>query len=181
MYHTATFKQNTFLKDAFLIIGLSLLFGLIAMIKIPLPFSPIPVVFTCQAILIAPVLFGRKAVYAVVAYLAEGIMGLPVFAGGNSGLAYFMGPTGGYLIGYLIASFIVAMLCERVENKSSAKLFFILLFGTLFIFVFGLPHLALFVGSENALRLGFYPFIALDVIKLMVGVKALKKLEKRLA
>lgn len=170
-----TLKQESRFKTVFLVLGLSLLFGLIALIKIPLPFSPIPMVFTVQAVLLASALFGRKATYAVGAYLAEGLMGLPVFAGGNSGLAYFMGPTGGYLVGFLIASFVVAMLTEKFENRTPARLFLILLSGNALVFVFGLPHLALFVGSENALRMGLYPFVGFDVLKLLLGTQLIRK------
>lgn len=171
----AAIKVENRFNDIFLVLGASLLLGLISLIKIPLPFSPIPIVLTPQAVILLSVLMGRKGVYAVAAYLAEGIAGIPVFAGGNCGLAYFLGPTGGYLVGYLVASCAVALLVERIKDRSSVKLFLAMLAADALIFAFGLFHLAFFVGVENALRLGLYPFIGFNMLKLLAAHQLIKK------
>lgn len=174
MHAIAFPNTDTRLKDVFMILGVSLLIGLVAWIKVPLPFTPVPVAFSPQAVILFSLLLGRKAVYAAMTYLVLGAIGLPLFAGGGSGLAYLFGPTGGYLVGYLVTAFVVGHLCEKIENRTPAKIFALMLVGNALVFAFGLPHLALFVGGENAIRLGLLPFIAGDVAKL-IGINYLLK------
>ncbi len=168
-------KTQDILKSVLIVLGVSGLLSLSAWVSIPLPFSPVPVSFTAQLVLLFAALLGRKGAYATCAYVAQGAMGLPVFAGGGFGIAYLLGPTGGYLIGFVIASYVVGVLSEQMKEKSAAKMFGIMLMGNALIYVFGLPHLALMIGGSNALKYGLYPFIAADVLKLMVAQRAFKR------
>lgn len=170
-------KSQKLFKDVFIVLSISVLFSLSAWIAMRLPFSPIPISFTAQLILMLSVLLGKRGAYATWAYLAQGAMGLPVFSNGNCGLAYMLGPTGGYLIGWAIASFVVAILTEQLREKSPSKVFLIMMFGNALIYVFGLPYLALIVGTANALKLGLYPFIATDILKLILVNRSLKALK----
>jgi len=167
-------KDQSFLRNLFIVLATSVLFSLSAWISIPLPFTPVPISFTAQIILLFSLLLGKRGAYATVAYLAQGAMGLPVFANGAGGIGYFFGPTGGYLIGFAIASFVVGLFSERMKEKSPSKVFGLMLAGNALIYAFGLPHLALLVGYKNAFRLGLYPFVATDILKLFLAQKALK-------
>lgn len=151
------------------ILGASLLLCFAAWISLRLPFTPVPIVFTPQMVLFLSVLLGKRAPLAVGAYLLEGAMGLPVFAGGASGIVHLLGPTGGYLFGYLAASYVVG----RISAKTPVRAFGSMLLGNALIYLFGLPHLATFVGWENALKMGFYPFVALDLLKLLIAHSSL--------
>jgi len=168
-------KPNVFLKEILLVVGMSVLFALSAWISIPFPFTPVPISFTCQLILLASVFLGKRGSYATLVYLSQGLMGLPVFAGGGSSIAYFLGPTGGYLIGFAVASYVVGTLSEQIEEKTGIKCFALMLVGNALIYLFGLPHLALMIGAQNALKLGLYPFILTDLLKLMLAAKLLKR------
>lgn len=171
---TSLIKDQSFLRNFLIVLATSVLFGLAASISIPLPFTPVPISFTAQLILLFSVLLGKRGSYATLAYLAQGAMGLPVFANGASGIGCFLGPTGGYLIGFAVASFVVGSFSDRMREKSGSKIFGLMLAGNALFYVFGLPHLALIVGSQNALKFGLYPFIATDILKLILAQRALK-------
>lgn len=176
-HHFSLTKNLSKLHTVFVVIALSLFFALISSISIRIPFTPVPVHFTGQCVLLFSVLLGRRATYATLLYLGEGLIGLPVFSNGGFGLMHLLGPTGGYLIGYAIASYVVATLSEKLEAKTPVKIFGILLLGNALLYVFGLPVLGIYVGSSLALKCGFYPFIATDLLKLIVGQRALKALK----
>lgn len=167
-------KEQNLIKDIFIVLAISILFGISSWIAIPLPFTPVPVSFTAQLILLSAVIFGRRGAYATLAYLAQGAMGLPVFSNGGCGIAYILGPTGGYLIGFAVAAYVVGLFSERMKEKSDAKIFGLMLIGNALFYVFGLPHLALMIGQANALKFGLYPFIATDILKLILAHRALK-------
>ncbi len=169
-------KTQNITKDFLIVFGASILLALSAWISIRLPFTPVPICFTAQLVLLFSVLLGKRGTYATLLYLGQGLAGLPVFANGGSGLAYILGPTGGYLIGFAIASYVVATIIEKMERKSPSKTFLIMVFGNMLMYVFGIPHLALLVGGSNALKFGLYPFIGPDIFKLMIAHRALKKL-----
>ena len=85
-----------------------------AYIKIPIPFSPVPITLQVFFIFLAGAMLGaRWGTLSVIVYLLLGIVGLPVFSGGASGLGVLLGPTGGYLIGFVVAAFLVGTLCEK--------------------------------------------------------------------
>ncbi|MBS0630041.1 MAG: biotin transporter BioY [Verrucomicrobia bacterium] len=174
---TSLVKDQSFLRNLFIVLATSAVFGLVASISIPLPFTPVPISFTAQLILLFSVLLGKRGAYATFAYLAQGAIGLPVFANGASGIGCFLGPTGGYLIGFAVASYVVAVFSERMREKSASKTFGLMLVGNVLFYVFGLPHLALVVGAEKALMFGLFPFIATDILKLILAQKALKALK----
>lgn len=174
--HSLQTKSLKAVNDLLIVVGASILLALSAWISIRLPFTPVPISFTAQLVLLLSVLMGRKGTYATFLYFGQGLAGLPVFANGGAGLAYILGPTGGYLIGFMIASFIVGTISERIQEKSPTKTFLLMTFGNVLMYVFGLPHLALLVGGTNALKYGLYPFIGPDIFKLMFAQQALRKL-----
>jgi biotin transport system substrate-specific component len=138
----------------------SLLMALSAQIEIPLGFTPVPITGQTFAVLLIGALFGsRRGALAVCTYLIEGISGLPVFAGGAFGIVHLFGPTGGYLIGFIPAAFMVGFLAERGWDRNIVKTIFSMLLGYVIIFVCGLSWLSTFVGTDRVLELGFIPFI----------------------
>jgi len=162
-------KSQIFQRDFLTILGVSILFALSSWIAIPLPFIPVPISFTVHLILFFSVFLGKRGALATSLYFAQGIVGLPVFSNGHGGIAYLLGPTGGYLIGYVIASSVIGLLSEQLKEKTPSKIFGLMLLGNLLIFACGLPQLSLFVGVSNALNLGFYPFLGGDFIKLILA------------
>jgi len=144
-------------------------------ISIPLWFTPIPIATQNIAVLMTGAFLGAKrGAAAVFAFLAQGAMGLPVFANGDGGFHVFLGPRGGYLIGYLIAAFIVGYL---IEKKRSPALAFTA--ANLAIFACGAAYLATFVGFSQAFFLGIAPFLFGDFLKILLCVKVFNWKKKR--
>jgi biotin transport system substrate-specific component len=135
--------------------------------KLKVPFYPVPMTMQTFAVLLIGVAFGVRLGLATVAlYLAEGAAGLPVFAGTPErgiGLAYMLGPTGGYLLGFALAVTLTGWIAER--RRDAAGLALAVAAGNLVIYVPGLLWLAKFVGFEAALGLGLAPFVVGDLLK----------------
>jgi biotin transport system substrate-specific component len=111
--------RNRLLTDAALIITGSLLVAVMAQISIPLPPSPVPITGQTFAVLIVGAVLGSKRGAASLAlYLAQGALGLPVFAEFKSGLVTLFGPTGGYLFGFVVAAYVVGLLAERGLDRN---------------------------------------------------------------
>lgn len=139
-----------------------------AQISIPLPYVPI----TGQTLALTVVGFalGRKAgTAAVLAYLAEGAMGLPVFANGAAGIGALLGPSGGYLIGFVPTAYVLGYFSDKGVLKSYAKSIAVALSATAITFVFGLAQLSFFVPADQLLAVGLYPFIVSGIIKAVLA------------
>ena len=174
-------RAESMALKAALVMGGSLLLWLSA--KVQVPFWPVPMTLQTLAILgLAAVLGSRLGTAAVLAYIAQGAAGLPVFAGTPEkgiGLAYMMGPTGGYILGFVLAAFAVGWLAERGWARHPLKLFIAALLGVALIHAPGLLWLAQFTGWEKVLAFGFWPFIGGDMLKAAIvalGVPAAWKL-----
>jgi biotin transport system substrate-specific component len=154
-----------------LVLGASWLIALSAQIAFQIPFSPVPVTGQTLVVLLCGLILGKKiAASAVATYLLQGAAGLPFFAGGKSGIATLLGPTGGYLFGFLAAAYIVGMLSELRYNRSPLQAATTLLLGNIVIYLFGLVWLARFSGEAQALQLGLYPFLVGDAVKLGLAI-----------
>ena len=152
--------------DAALIVGFSLLIALSARIAAPLPFSPVPVTGQTLAVLLTGALLGsRRGALSVLAYLAQGAIGLPVFAAGGAGFVWLLGPTGGYLFGFVAAAFVTGLLAERGWDRRFGTTLAMMVIGSAVIYLAALPYLAGFVGAQRALAVGLYPFIVGDLAK----------------
>jgi biotin transport system substrate-specific component len=158
------------LYDVALIIGGSLLIGLCANVKVWLPFSPVPVTGQTFAVLMLGALLGsRRGCLAVLAYILEGAAGLPVFAAGV-GSAALLGPTGGYLFGFIPAVYITGRLAEKGWDRRVGTVVLAMIFGNLAIYTFGLFWLCCMIGFNTAvLTLVLYPFIIGDSIKIILA------------
>ncbi len=170
----AVVPRRTAWQRGLLILGGSLFIALAAQIAVPLPFTPVPITGQTLAVLLVGALLGsRLGSLTVLAYLAEGAMGLPVFAGGAFGLARLVGPTGGYLFGFVLAAFVVGWLCERGWDRRIITAALALIAGNGVIYLVGIPWLAVFVGGERALALGLWPFLPGDALKIALAMWAL--------
>ena len=165
-------RTAAWLRD-FLLISISALFvAALAQVKIPLPFTPVPITGQTFAVLLVGATIGSKrGVASLALYTAMGAFGLPFFAGGASGLAYLSGPTLGYLVGFVAAAYVVGLLAERGLERSVHTSFFPFLVGTLVIYIFGAGWLSILFGIEKAFMLGVLPFLVGDAIK--IGLAAL--------
>ncbi|HSX12385.1 MAG TPA: biotin transporter BioY [Rhabdochlamydiaceae bacterium] len=171
-------QRDSFLRSLCIVLGASIIISLCAPLSFPLPFTPIPVAIAAQVVLLLSVLLGsQRATLAVIAYLIQGAMGLPVFAGGGSSILRLAGPTGGYLLGYVLAAFVTGLICEKMKRRTEGKVFAAMAAGNLVIFVCGLAHLSHFVPMGSLLLLGFFPFIVGEIVKLILAQRALKALK----
>jgi len=150
-----------------------------AYITLPLPFSPVPVTAQTMAVLACGLFLGPVAgAVTVLAYITEGALGLPVFAGGSAGLAKILGPTGGYLLGFVLAAFVVGVFSKKVKAMTYGRLTGVLTLGTAVIFACGLPVVAMFAPEGKVLEMGLLPFLPGAAIK-VVAVASLLSFYKR--
>ena len=153
---------------AFLIVFGSLLLAVSAQIKIP--FYPVPVTGQTLVVLLIGMTYGpRLGGATVVAYLLQGAMGLPVFAGAAVGIAALVGPTGGYLAGFLVAAVVMGFLAERGMGRSVISTVIAMMIGNAVIYAMGVSWLSSFIGMEKALMFGMVKFLYGDALKLAVA------------
>jgi biotin transport system substrate-specific component len=152
--------------------GLALLGALVlaASAKVQVPFYPVPMTLQTLAVLTLGALFGARLAAATVAlYLGEGLIGLPVFAGAVAGPVYVAGPTGGYLVGFLLAAALVGWLAERGWTRGWLPALAAMTLGHFVIFVAGFAWLAPPLGAEKAWAVGVAPFAAATVAKTLLA------------
>src|SRR5918994_6011094 len=135
--------------------------------KVQVPFYTVPMTMQTLVVLLVGMAFGARLGIATVAlYLAEGAVSLPVFAGTPEkgiGLAYMTGPTGGYLLGFILAAALAGWIVER--RRDAAGLALAVVAGSVAIYAPGVLWLATFVGFGRALELGLVPFLWGDLLK----------------
>lgn len=166
--------RSRLLTDTLLIMVGSLFVALLAQVSIPLPFTPVPITGQTFAVLLVGAMLGsRRGAASLALYTIEGVAGLPVFAGGVSGLARLFGPTGGYLLGFIAAAYVVGLLAERGLDRSWRTSLLPFAVGTLVIYLCGVTWLAAFIGFDKAPVGGLYPFLVGDLIKLALAAAAL--------
>ncbi len=162
--------RTSILTDAALIVLGSLLVAALAQARILLPFTPVPITGQTFAVLLIGALLGSKRGAAAIGlYLLEGGLGLPFFSGGGAGWAFLAGPTGGYLIGFVAAAFLVGLLTERGLDRRVQTALPAFLLGAVVIYAFGLLGLARFVGLQNAFVAGVAPFLVGDALKVVLA------------
>ena len=169
-------EKFSIITTLFTIVTCSFLLILSAKIKVDL--YPVPMTLQPLAVLLIAMLCGRNiAVASVSFYLFQGIIGLPVFAYGG-GLIYLMGPTGGFLFGFLISSIIVGELADRGWGQSLFKSIFTMLIGMFIIYFFGIMQLSVIKGFDFAIINGLKPFIIGDFYKLLLAALLLPQIWK---
>jgi biotin transport system substrate-specific component len=165
----ALIREKIETRDVLLCLLGSLLLAFSSQLSIPLWFTPIPLVVQNTLALSMGLLLGKKrGAAAVFAFLMQGALGLPVFAGGAAGFAVLMGPRAGYLVGYLVGAYLVGYLMEKTKSSLLA-----MIAGGLAIYACGASWLALFVGVDKAFMLGVAPFVLGDALKTAACVSLL--------
>ena len=161
------------LRNVLLIAAASILTALAARIAIPVPWSPVPLTGQTFAVLLSGAVLGaRRAFLAQTLYLAEGALGLPVFAGGATGFAIFAGPTGGYLLAFPFAAALTGALAERGWDRRFLTMLAAMLLGSTVIFAPGLIQLSRFVPPGQLLAAGLLPFVPGDLVKSVLAALA---------
>jgi biotin transport system substrate-specific component len=146
-----------------------------AQVSTPLPFTPVPITLQTFVVVLTGALLGsRRGAAAVIAYLAEGIAGLPVFSLGRAGFSHLLGPTGGYLVGFVVAAWLVGCLVERRLASTILGVLIVLIVGHLVPYVTGVAWLSVSLGISKALLLGFAPFLIGEALKVVASVGIIK-------
>ena len=163
-------------EAALALIGTALL---VISAKVSVPFYPVPMTLQTLAVMAIAAAYGmRLGTLTVVAYLAEGLVGLPVFSATMAaGPLYFLGPTGGFLVGFIVLALIVGYAADRGWDRSFARLFGAMIAADAIVFVLGFAWLALFaqagghtgIGFANAWRYGVTPFLLGDALKIALA------------
>ena len=160
--------QRSALKNATLVLGLSLLTAVCAQVAIPLPFTPVPLTLQTFAVLAGAAALGpQRALAAQVLYVALALVGFPVLAGGASGSTSVFGATGGYLLGFIVASYVVGAIARRGATTSIAGTVSSYVAGTATIYALGVSWLAVTtkMSMSEAVMAGMVPFLIGDAIK----------------
>jgi biotin transport system substrate-specific component len=172
--------QLEFYHKVILAISFACLTGVLAQVRFYIPWSPVPLTGQTFAVLISAVVLGKWwGGISQTIYVGVGLAGVPWFAGLNGGLGYFMGPTGGYLIGFILAAFFLGYCIDSyVKSRKYWTMLALMLFAN-FVIVFGLGLLQLYgwvalttgttVDIWGLLMMGFIPFIIGDTIKIAIA------------
>ncbi|HSW00526.1 MAG TPA: biotin transporter BioY [Sedimentisphaerales bacterium] len=166
-------KRHALIYDTALVAGGSLVIAGSAQIAVGLP---VPVTGQTFAVLMLAALLGsRRGVLCVLAYLAEGLMGLPVFSQGRAGPAMFFGPTGGFLLGFVPAAYVVGSLAERGWDRRAITTMLAMVLGSVAMYACGLAWLSCLDNllgrplGGSVLAVGLYPFLVGDVLKIVLA------------
>lgn len=170
------------LKETVLTVAGVLAIAILAQVAMPLPFTPVPMTGQTLAVLLIGASYGsRRAFRTTAAYIGAGALGMPFFANATSGMGAVLGATGGYLIGFLVAAYLMGFIADRgyfQRVKSAVPLF---LLGHACIFICGMAVLGVFVGYDQVLALGFLPFIPGLIIKTVAAGVILPSLHRLVA
>ncbi|MCD6048190.1 MAG: bioY [Gammaproteobacteria bacterium] len=176
----ALFLNNV--KVLFLSRGIRMALAFIAICivaQLSIPLKPVPITFQDSAILLLAMLLPETEILIVVStYLVLGTIGLPIFAGFSAGWPVLLGPTGGYLLGFLPAALLANCMLAWFKTRSLLSYFTSAALGTLIVFVFGIAWLAHLVGLSAAYHFGLVPFLLTETIKLLSLVLLLKVLHR---
>src|SRR3989344_4649866 len=166
------FRNRNIFLDTFMILASVAFLGVMANIQIPL--WPVPITMQTFGVFAIAFFFGsRKGFLSILAYVLAGLVGFGVFAGHSSGMKVLLGPSGGYIIGFLFMAFFVGLMIENGYGRSRKNILMCMLAGEVILYVFGLAGLWYYLGSVpflKVLQFGLFPFIIGDTIKAMAAV-----------
>ena len=157
-------KEKETFKNILLVLGGVAFLSIMSQVLIPLPYTPVPISLGTFGVTLMALLYGRKLGTAtILSYVAAGSLGAPIFAGGKAGSLF--SPTGGYILGYIVATIILGYLADRGVTKSYVKTILSLLLSSAIILTLGSLVLSLFVPGKNAFMIGVLPFLPGDALK----------------
>ena len=165
----ADFVPSSVVSNTALIFGGAMFVGLLAQISIPLSFTPVPVTGqTLGVLLVGPALGGRRALASLVLYVAAGLAGVPWFAHGASG---YPSATFGYLLGFVLASYVLGLAAQRGVDRSILRSIPAMLLAEVVVFALGVTWLkfALDASVSQAIAWGLTPFVLGEVMKAVVA------------
>ena len=166
--------SSTLTKNVALVIGATLLMGILGRFAMPLPFTPVPLTLANFGVLLVGLTLGsRRGFAALTLYLAAGAMGAPVFApSALSGVAQLLGPTGGYLISYPFVAFLAGWIAEG-GPKTFTRYALASVAGEILLFVSGVAWIMVLLHAPlaRAANFGLYPFIFAEVIKVLAAAE----------
>lgn len=168
----AFIPHSNVLTDVLLVVAGAGFVALAAQIEIHLGFTPVPITLQTFAVLLVGAALGSLlGVAALALYLLAGVIGAPVYAGGEGGWEWIEGATGGYLVGFVLAAGVAGLLAERHWDRRLATAVTALLTGNILVYVFGLPWLAHVadLGWQETFEQGLYPFVVGDLAKLYLA------------
>ena len=176
----AAARLQTLGRRVLLAVAGALVVALAAQVEVPLPFTPVPITLQPLAVLVVGGVLGSSGgAAALITYLAMGMMGLPIFAGGAGGAHYLLGLTGGYLLAFPVAALVTGWL-TRSESAGVLRVLLACAAGMVVIHVGGVAQLAILGGdSAQAFRLGFVPFLTNDLVKIGLAAALLLVLRPR--
>lgn len=157
-------KEKETFKNILLVLGGVAFLSIMSQILIPLPYTPVPISLGTFGVTLMALLYGRKLGTAtILSYVVAGSLGAPIFAGGKAGSLF--SPTGGYILGYIVATIILGYLADRGVTKSYVKTILSLILSSAIILTLGSLVLSLFVPGKNAFMIGVLPFLPGDALK----------------
>ena len=157
-------KEKETFKNILLVLGGVAFLSIMSQIMIPLPYTPVPITLGTFGVTLMALLYGRKLGTAtILSYVVAGSLGAPIFAGGKAGSLF--SPTGGYILGYIIAVVILGYLADKGVTKSYVKTILSLLLSSAIILTLGALVLSLFMPGKNAFMIGVLPFLPGDALK----------------
>ena len=154
-----------------------------AFIHVPLPFSLVPITLqTLFTYMAGALLGGYLGALSQLIYVLIGIAGLPIFAGGNASLSVLVGPTGGYLVGFIAGSFVIGKMTEAKKNNSLLWLLTCMIVGTSIIYALGVIQLMnwMKIDLDKAVIVGVAPFVAGDVLKMSMAAYTAHRIRRML-
>ena len=157
-------KEKETFKNILLVLGGVAFLSIMSQVLIPLPYTPVPISLGTFGVTLMALLYGRKLGTAtILSYVAAGRLGAPIFAGGKAGSLF--SPTGGYILGYIVATIILGYLADKGVTKSYVKTILSLMLSSAIILTLGSLVLSLFVPGKNAFMIGVLPFLPGDALK----------------
>ncbi|MFB3896190.1 MAG: biotin transporter BioY [bacterium] len=159
-----------------------ILTALSAFVRVPLPFTPVPLTLqTLMVVLLGAVLGKKYGTITQMSYVLIGILGAPIFTGASFGLMQLAGPTGGYLIGFIAAAYLVGKLIPKTNSVSFLRIFSMMVIGSIPILLFGTIQLFFLMqlSWKQAFIIGFLPFIPGDIIKSFIAAGIYHRIQSR--
>jgi biotin transport system substrate-specific component len=163
-------------RDVLLVAGGVLFMALLAQVAVPVPGSPVPITGqTLGVVLTAATLGALRGTLVQVFYILAGAVGLPFYSEASHGVEVVMGATGGYLIGFIPAAYLIGLAAKRGADRNFLKALPLFAAGQAVIFAVGVPWLAVTTGmtAGQALDAGFYPFILGGIVKAVIAAAVL--------
>jgi biotin transport system substrate-specific component len=170
-------------QDIVIVALFSTLTAIGSFIHVLLPFNPVPITLQTLFTYMAGALLGSYlGALSQLIFILVGVSGLPVFAGGNAGLSVLIGPTGGYLVGFIVGAFTIGMMTEVKNNNGFLWLLMCMMVGTTIIYTFGVVQLMnwMKIDLETAVFMGVLPFIAGGLLKMLVATLTIHRIRRKL-